>query len=149
MIERIGMAIIPAQKRGAMTRRNGSTAIISKLDNCSVAFIKPISAVNAEPARPANKSAVTTGPNSRSRDKATNCPKLVSAEKSTKTTYPCKPSTMPINKPESMMINKDCTPSTCNCLINKGKCLRTCGLPINAPNSKKPARPRARPKSMA
>ena len=80
------MAIIPAQKRGAITRRNGSTAIISKLDNCSVAFIKPISAVRAEPARPANKSAVTTGPNSRNKDKATNCPRLVSAEKSTKTT---------------------------------------------------------------
>lgn len=55
----------PAQKRGAITRRKGSTAIISRLESCSVAFIKPISAVNAEPARPANKSAVTTGPNSR------------------------------------------------------------------------------------
>ena len=83
---RIGIAIKPAQKRGAITRRNGSTAIISRLESCSVAFIKPISAVNAEPARPANKSAVTTGPNSRNKDSATSCPRLVSAEKSTKTT---------------------------------------------------------------
>ena len=80
------MEITPAQKRGAITRRKGSTAIISRLESCSVAFIKPISAVNAEPARPANKSAVTTGPNSRKRESATSCPKLVSAEKSTNTT---------------------------------------------------------------
>jgi hypothetical protein len=51
------------------TRRSGSTAIISRLEICSVAFIRPISAVNAEPARPANSKAVTTGPSSRSSDK--------------------------------------------------------------------------------
>ncbi|CSB06167.1 Uncharacterised protein [Vibrio cholerae] len=44
-----------------------------------MAFIKPISAVKAEPARPANSSAVTTGPNSRSNDNATIWPRLVSA----------------------------------------------------------------------
>ena len=83
---KIGIAIIPAQKRGAITRRRGSTAIISRLESCSVAFIKPISAVSAEPARPANNNAVTTGPNSRNKDNATSCPKLVSAAKSTNIT---------------------------------------------------------------
>ena len=35
----------------------GSTAIISIPESCSVAFIKPISAVNAEPALPADREA--------------------------------------------------------------------------------------------
>ncbi|MNE64057.1 hypothetical protein D3C80_1594430 [compost metagenome] len=74
-----GMLIKPAQKRGATIRRSGSTAIISRLEICSVAFIRPISAVNAEPARPANNSAVTTGPSSRNSDSATIMPKLASA----------------------------------------------------------------------
>ena len=74
-----GMLIKPARNRGAMTRRIGSTAIISIPDNCSVAFIKPISAVRAEPARPANNSAVTTGPSSRTSDRATMTPSDSSA----------------------------------------------------------------------
>ena len=53
MTDSIGKLKIPAQSRGEITRLSGSTPIISILDNCSVAFIKPISAVNAEPARPA------------------------------------------------------------------------------------------------
>ena len=28
----------------------------------------------------------------------------------------------PLNKPESRIINKDCTPNTYNCFTNKGKC---------------------------
>src|SRR5665213_3260087 len=74
-----GMEIKPAQTRGEMTRCKGSTAIISILDNCSVAFIKPISAVTAEPARPANNNAVTTGPNSRVTLNATNGPNCAAA----------------------------------------------------------------------
>ena len=74
-----GILIKPAQKRGATIRFRGSIAIISRLDNCSVAFIKPISAVNALPARPANNKAVTTGPNSRNKLSATRGPKLSSA----------------------------------------------------------------------
>ena len=42
----------------------GSTAIISIADSWSVARIKPSSEASAVPARPANSSAVTTGPNS-------------------------------------------------------------------------------------
>ncbi|MNG11715.1 hypothetical protein D3C84_952730 [compost metagenome] len=64
----------PAHRRGAMMYLSGSTPIISRLDSCSVDFMLPISAVNAEPARPANSNAVTTGPNSRSRVSATICP---------------------------------------------------------------------------
>ena len=70
----MGIAITPAQKRGAITREIGLTAIISIADNCSVAFIKPISAVMAVPARPANSKAVTTGPSSRTKAKATSTP---------------------------------------------------------------------------
>ena len=57
-----------------MMRWIGSTAIISMADNCSPAFISPISAVSDVPARPANSSAVTTGPNSRSNESATISP---------------------------------------------------------------------------
>ena len=70
----IGTEIKPAQSLGAITRRSGSTPIISILDSCSVVFINPISAVSAEPARPANSNAVTTGPNSRTRVRAIICP---------------------------------------------------------------------------
>jgi hypothetical protein len=47
--------------------------------SCSVAFIRPISAVSAEPARPANSSAETTGPSSRTSDSATTTPSRVVA----------------------------------------------------------------------
>jgi hypothetical protein len=53
-------------------------------DSCSVAFIRPISAVSAEPARPANSRAVTTGPSSRTSDSATTTPSDSSAPKSTR-----------------------------------------------------------------
>ena len=46
-----GIEITPDQNLGATTRAIGSTAIISIADNCSVAFISPISAVIEEPAR--------------------------------------------------------------------------------------------------
>ena len=68
------MESTPPQKRGATTRATGSTAIISIAESCSVAFIKPISAVIAEPARLANSSPATTGPSSRTSDSATNTP---------------------------------------------------------------------------
>jgi hypothetical protein len=42
------------QNRGATMRASGSTAIISIADSCSVAFMRPISAVIALPARLAN-----------------------------------------------------------------------------------------------
>ena len=65
-----GSEIIPASRRGTITRLIGSTAIISMPANCSVAFIRPISAVNAEPARPENNSADNTGPSSRTSDRS-------------------------------------------------------------------------------
>src|ERR1041384_457471 len=46
-----GIEMTPPQKRGATTRAMGSTAMISIAEICSVAFIRPISAVMAEPAR--------------------------------------------------------------------------------------------------
>ncbi len=79
-----GIDITPAKNRGEITRRIGSTAIISMPDSCSVLFISPISAVNAEPARPANNKAATTGPNSRTNDNDTKTPNDSSAPKSTK-----------------------------------------------------------------
>ncbi|MNJ64556.1 hypothetical protein D3C77_605140 [compost metagenome] len=66
-----GKEMKPAHKRGAMMYLSGSTPIISRLDNCSVDFMLPISAASAEPARPANSRAVTTGPSSRSSVRAT------------------------------------------------------------------------------
>src|SRR5690606_14315979 len=69
-----GSEMKPAHRRGATMYLSGSTPIISKLDSCSVDFMLPISAASADPARPANSSAVTTGPSSRSRVRATVCP---------------------------------------------------------------------------
>ena len=69
----------PAQKRGATTLAIGSTAIISMAESCSVAFIKPISAVIAEPARLANRRPASTGPSSFTSDSATRIPSCSSA----------------------------------------------------------------------
>ena len=79
-----GMDKNPARNRGATTRCTGSTAIISIPDSCSVVFIRPISAVNADPALPANNRAATTGPSSRTSDSATTTPSDSSAPKSTR-----------------------------------------------------------------
>ena len=57
-----GIAMTPPRNRGSTTRRIGSTAIISIAVSWSVARIRPISEASAVPARPANSSAVTTGP---------------------------------------------------------------------------------------
>ena len=72
------MEMMPAHKRGATTTLIGSTAIISIAVSCSPAFIRPISAVSDVPARPANSSAVTTGPSSRTSDSATSSPSACS-----------------------------------------------------------------------
>ena len=69
-----GIDSTPPQKRGATTRAIGSTAIISIAESCSVAFMRPISAVIAEPARLAKSSPATTGPSSRTSDSATSTP---------------------------------------------------------------------------
>ena len=69
-----GMASTPARKRGASTRARGSMAISSIAAICSPAFISPISAVSEVPARPANSSAVTTGPSSRTSVRLTTRP---------------------------------------------------------------------------
>ena len=50
------------------------TAITLIASSCSVAFIRPISAVIALPERLANSSAASTGPSSRSSDSATSAP---------------------------------------------------------------------------
>ena len=69
-----GIEMIPPQNRGATTRASGSTAIISIAESCSVAFIRPISAVIALPARLAKSRPATTGPSSRTSDSATSTP---------------------------------------------------------------------------
>ena len=71
---RIGIEMTPPQKRGATTRAIGFTAIMSIAVSCSVAFIRPISAVTDDPARDAKSSAATTGPSSRVSDSATRMP---------------------------------------------------------------------------
>ena len=106
-----GKEMQPAKNRGVIIRRTGSTAIISILASCSVAFIKPISAVKAEPARPENSKALNTGPNSRINDKETNTPRDDSAPKSTNVTYPKRLNTMPTKIAEKIMINSDKTPT--------------------------------------
>jgi len=74
MVEKIaarkGIEITPPQKRGATTRAIGLTAIMSIALSCSVVFMRPISAVTAEP----NNKPATTGPSSRVSDKATSTP---------------------------------------------------------------------------
>jgi DHA2 family multidrug resistance protein len=79
-----GMDSTPAQKRGATTRAIGLTAITAMASSCSVAFIRPISAVMAEPLRLANSSAASTGPSSRSKDSATSAPSASAEPKRTR-----------------------------------------------------------------
>ena len=78
-----GSANQAPKKRGTPTCATGSIAIISIATSCSVVFIRPISAVIAEPARPAKSSALTTGPSSRNNDSATIVPSACSAPKRT------------------------------------------------------------------
>ena len=74
IIVRIGSEIIVAANRGAITRCIGSTPIISMAESCSPDRMRPISAVSDVPARPAKRSAVTTGPSSRISASATRTP---------------------------------------------------------------------------
>src|SRR5690606_8274349 len=74
-----GNEMKPAHRRGATMYLSGSTPIISRLDNCSVDFMLPISAASAEPARPVNGNAVTTDRSSRSSVSATIDPTACSA----------------------------------------------------------------------
>ena len=69
-----GMEMTPPRKRGTTTRRIGSTAITSIAESWSVARISPSSEASAVPARPANSSAVTTGPSSLSSESAAPVP---------------------------------------------------------------------------
>ena len=75
----IGRPISTATKRGASTRSIGSTPIISMAMSCSPLFMRPMPAVMDVQARPANSSADTTGPSSRSSDSATSRPSEDSA----------------------------------------------------------------------
>src|SRR6185312_15944990 len=99
-----GIATSPARKRGVATEAIGSTAIISIAEIWSVARIRPISAVSEVPARPANSSAVTTGPSSRYTDSATTMPLAEVPPKIDSTWYSCSISTMPTNRPQTMMM---------------------------------------------
>ena len=81
---RSGIEITPAAKRGRAMRCIGSMAINSIASIWWVARIRPISAVMEVPARPANNRAATTGPSSRTRDRATTTPSDSSAPKSTR-----------------------------------------------------------------
>ena len=61
----------------------------------------PISAVSAEPARPVTKTAQSTGPSSRIRDRATAGPRYASEPNRERVKKICRPSTMPVNAPVS------------------------------------------------
>ena len=105
-----GIEITPAQKRGAMTRAMGETAIMSMAVSCSVAFMRPISAVIADPARLAKSSAETTGPSSRTSDSATRTPIDSCAPYFCSVSKPCRPSTMPTKRPDTTMMMSESTP---------------------------------------
>src|SRR5690606_271579 len=105
-----GTEITPAQKRGATTRDTGWMAIISMALSCSVVFIRPISAVTAEPARLEINSADSTGPSSRTRDRATTMPTMSPEPKRWRVSYICSPSTRPTKSPDTRMITRDITP---------------------------------------
>ena len=106
-----GSAIKPAHNLGDTILCNGSTPIISILDSWSVAFIRPISAVTADPARPANSRAATTGPISITSTSATPSPSADSEPYFTSWLYPWSASTAPMENPDSAMITSDRTPS--------------------------------------
>ncbi len=63
-----------AHTRGTTSLRTGSAAIERMASTCSVTVIEPSSAVMPEPTRPPTISAVSTGPSSRTSDRATTSP---------------------------------------------------------------------------
>ena len=116
-----GIAMTPPRKRGITTRRTGSTAIISIAEIWSVARISPSSEASAVPARPANRSAVTTGPSSLRSPSAAAVPSDSSDPKRSSRSKPCRPSTMPTNSPDSMMITSDSAPALWTCSTTRRK----------------------------
>ena len=73
--------MMPPRSAARPRAARGSTAIICIAVSWSVARIRPISEVSAVPARPANSSAVTTGPSSFSRPNAAATPSALSEPK--------------------------------------------------------------------
>jgi hypothetical protein len=105
----------------------GSTAIISMAEIWSVARINPSSEANAVPARPANSSAVTTGPSSFTKPMVAAVPSASSEPKRCNSWKPCNPSTMPTNRPESMMMTSENAPELKICCEIKLKRSRAGG----------------------
>ena len=70
----IGSMARVAHSRGTTSLRTGSAAIERIASTCSVTAIDPISAVIPDPTLPPTISAVSTGPSSRTRDRATSSP---------------------------------------------------------------------------
>src|SRR5690606_15083396 len=68
---------------------------------------------SAVPARPANKSAVMTGPSSFRSENAANVPTESSALNRARLEYPCSPRTPPTNRPHTMMMTRDSAPALC------------------------------------
>ncbi len=77
----------------------------------SVARMSPISEVSEVPARPANSSAVTTGPSSLISPSAAAIPSASSEPNRCSRSKPCSPSTMPTNKPESITMISERAPA--------------------------------------
>ena len=63
-----------AMTRGTTSRRTGEIAIARSASTCSVTTMEPSSAVIPEPTRPPTMSAVSTGPSSRTSERATTRP---------------------------------------------------------------------------
>ena len=79
--------------------------------SCSVDFMRPISEVSEVPARPANNSAVSTGPSTLRMPSAASTPSESSEPKRCNTSKPSRPSTMPTNMPDSMMMTSERAPA--------------------------------------
>src|SRR5690348_5110025 len=102
----------------------GETAIMSMAVSCSVVFMRPISAVMALPAREAKRSAATTGPSSRTSERATSTPIDSVAPYFCSVSKPCSPSTMPTKSPLTMMMMSDSTPVKYTSRITRRKRLK-------------------------
>ncbi len=73
-------------------------------DIWSVACINPNSVASAVPARPANNSAVTTGPSSRRTPNMATAPSASADPKRCRSVALCSARIIPTNKPASMMM---------------------------------------------
>ena len=106
--------------RGVTSFLLGSVPRARMASICSVTFMEPSSLAMPLALRPATISPVSTGPNSRTMEKETNCPVRDSEPNCCKVAEVCNASTAPVKNPVSMTMGSEPTPMISACWIASG-----------------------------